>query len=60
MFGAVTSFGIEFLQLVTRRGFFQIDDILTNVLGTVIGWLVFRMIVLLFGPPQKKTEHEIR
>ncbi len=60
LFGAVTSFGIEFLQLVTRRGFFQIDDILTNVLGTVIGWLLFRGIVLLFGPRQKKAEHEIR
>lgn len=53
LFGAFTSFEIEFLQLVTRRGFFQIDDILTNVLGTIIGWLLFRVIVFLFRPRQK-------
>lgn len=53
LFGAVTSFVIEFLQLVTGRGFFQIDDILTNVLGTVVGWLLFRVIVLAFRPRQK-------
>lgn len=37
--GAFTSVSIELLQLVTGRGFFQIDDILTNVLGTVAGYL---------------------
>ena len=44
--GTVTSLLIETLQLVTGRGFFQIDDILTNALGTVIGYLVFRIISL--------------
>ena len=44
LFGAVTSLGIECLQLVTGRGYFQIDDILTNILGTVLGWLVFRLL----------------
>ncbi len=39
--GAVTSVAVECLQLVTGRGFFQIDDILTNILGTVIGYLIF-------------------
>lgn len=40
-FGTVTSVAVECLQLVTGRGFFQIDDILTNILGTIIGYLVF-------------------
>lgn len=40
--GAVTSVGIECMQLVTRRGYFQIDDILTNTLGAAIGYLIFR------------------
>ncbi len=44
--GAITSLCIECLQLVTGRGFFQIDDILTNILGTMIGYLSFK---LLFG-----------
>ncbi len=39
--GLLGSFGIEFLQFVTRRGFFQIDDILTNALGSIIGYLLF-------------------
>ncbi len=42
--GACTSLGIECLQLITRRGYFQIDDILTNILGTLIGWGLFRLI----------------
>ena len=41
LLGAVTSLGIESLQLITARGYFQIDDILTNTLGTVIGYLVY-------------------
>lgn len=46
--GTVTSFGIESLQLITGRGFFQIDDILTNVLGSVIGF-VFSLITFGIG-----------
>lgn len=44
--GALTSFGIECLQLVSGRGFFQIDDILTNIAGASIGWVVFRCVTL--------------
>ncbi len=42
--GALTSFGIEFLQLVTGRGYFQIDDILTNILGTTAGFFAFKIV----------------
>lgn len=45
LFGAVTSLGIECMQLVTGRGFFQIDDILTNTLGSIIGFLLCRIFV---------------
>ncbi len=41
LLGAATSLCIEFLQLVTQRGYFQIDDILTNTLGAVIGGILF-------------------
>ena len=37
--GALTSFAIEYMQLVTQRGYFQIDDVLTNILGTILGFL---------------------
>lgn len=45
LLGLFTSIGIECMQLVTGRGYFQIDDILTNVLGTVIGYILFRCVL---------------
>lgn len=39
--GAMTSLAIECMQLVTGRGYFQIDDILTNILGTILGFLCY-------------------
>lgn len=43
MTGLLTSLIIEWLQFLTQRGYFQIDDILTNFLGGIIGYLIFRM-----------------
>lgn len=44
LLGAATSLGIETMQLVTGRGYFQIDDIVTNTLGTLIGGLLFTVV----------------
>lgn len=60
LIGAFTSLGIETLQLLTGRGYFQIDDILTNTLGTILGFLIYwlwRGVCRLFGggQPQKKS-----
>ena len=41
--GLLTSVCVEVLQLVSGRGYFQIDDILTNTLGTLIGFLIFAL-----------------
>lgn len=41
--GVAISLGIECMQLFTARGFFQIDDILTNTLGAVVGYLIFKV-----------------
>ena len=56
LFGAVTSLGIECLQLVTGRGYFQIDDILTNILGTVLGWLVFWLLSVICNPSASRGD----
>lgn len=45
LFGAATSLGIECMQLITGRGYFQIDDILTNTLGGMIGFLICCLLV---------------
>lgn len=41
MLGMAVSVGIECLQLLTKRGYFQIDDILTNTLGMAVGYVLF-------------------
>lgn len=45
LYGLLASCSIEFMQLFTQRGYFQVDDILTNVLGTCIGFVLFRCIL---------------
>ncbi len=54
LLGAVTSFGIELMQLVTGRGYFQIDDILTNTLGALFGGILFWGVEKL--PPLKRKD----
>lgn len=41
LIGLFSSLLVELLQLVTGRGYFQLDDILTNVAGYLIGSLIF-------------------
>ena len=41
--GLVLSFFIELTQLITTRGVFNVDDIIHNVLGCVIGFLFFAL-----------------
>ena len=43
LLGAASSLGIECLQLITQRGYFQLDDILTNTLGAFLGCILFRI-----------------
>ncbi len=39
--GFLLSFFIELTQLITTRGVFNVDDIIHNVLGCIIGYLCF-------------------
>lgn len=50
--GFTFSVSIEIIQYLTKRGFFQIDDIITNVIGTLIGYSVaygIQIFVVKFG-----------
>ena len=49
MVGLVTSFIIEGMQLVTGRGIFQLDDIIMNTLGCMIGAFSYKLCCILFG-----------
>ncbi|MEE0463690.1 VanZ family protein [Blautia hydrogenotrophica] len=42
--GCVFSMCLELVQLVTQRGFCQLDDVITNTVGTLVGWVSYRMI----------------
>ena len=38
------SLAIEILQLVTRRGVFNIDDVIHNTIGGIIGYGIYRLV----------------
>lgn len=40
----ILSFGIEFIQLISKRGLFEFDDIFNNCIGAVIGYLIYLLI----------------
>lgn len=42
--GFVTSFWIEIAQMLTKRGCFQVDDIWSNALGSLLGAAIFILI----------------
>lgn len=51
MLGFEFSFTIELLQLVTRAGIFDVDDLFMNTLGAGIGYTLF---FIVFGKKKKK------
>lgn len=50
LFGLLVSAGIEFLQLFTYRAT-DINDLITNTLGTLVGWCIGRILVIFFPVP---------
>ena len=34
---------VELLQLLTRRGALDVDDLLLNLPGAILGWLLWRL-----------------
>lgn len=43
--GLGVSLAIEFAQLATGRGMFDVDDLFTNVLGAMVGWSITSLIL---------------
>lgn len=48
LLGFSTSLLIELLQLVSARGVFQTDDMITNTMGALIGYLLFGLTYAVF------------
>lgn len=47
--GLFASLLIEVIQLATGRGYFQVDDILANTCGCVLGVLLFQLLDAIFN-----------
>ena len=45
LYSFLVSLGIESLQLVTRIGSFDVDDLLLNTLGGCIGYIIFSIFI---------------
>ena len=43
LLGLAISFVIELAQMLTHRGYAEIDDLMTNTLGVVIGYGIYRI-----------------
>ena len=41
LLGFLISVGIETVQLITERGYCQLDDVVMNTLGALVGYVVF-------------------
>ena len=41
LWGFLISVGIETVQLITERGYCQLDDVVMNTLGALVGYVVF-------------------
>ena len=42
--GALVSIVTESIQLITQRGHCQVDDVMTNILGMAVGWMMYRWV----------------
>ena len=47
--GLLTTLAVEYTQLLTGRGVFQIDDILTNALGCIVGLVCYAVYEAIAG-----------
>ena len=51
------SIGIEMAQYITGRGYSQLDDIVTNTTGAVIGYLLFFIAAKIIRLSRKRKEY---
>lgn len=57
--GFGTTLFIEMLQLISKRGIFEIDDIINNTLGCAIGYGIIMIFILLFKRKKVDKKHKV-
>lgn len=50
------SLAIEVTQLIGKMGIFETDDLIFNTLGTILGFLLYKLCVILFQSKTSKME----
>ena len=48
LIGTVLSLSVEIMQYFSTRGVFDIEDLITNVIGMIIGGVVIKILYILF------------
>ena len=56
LFGFLSSLLIESCQFMFHRGVFELDDLLKNTMGTVVGWPIWKVITIITCSNSKKKE----
>ena len=57
--GAYLSVSIEFLQFVFKKGFSELDDVMHNILGCMMGYGIYKSARLLFDYCYKRTKQKV-
>ncbi|MGG3871618.1 VanZ family protein [Brevibacillus laterosporus] len=64
LFTLILSFLINSVKIITQAGFFEIDDIILNVIGGMIGFVFvkgwFSFIAILFKPKEPQKESRLQ
>lgn len=54
--GFALSLMVETIQLITKRGTFDVDDLVMNTLGTAMGYVIFAVSYLLYYKWRKRKQ----
>lgn len=49
----MVSLAVETIQLVFDVGVFDVDDLILNTVGTIVGYALFRLIVYMIGKRER-------
>lgn len=53
--GFIFSAGIETMQYITGRGLTEVDDVINNTLGALIGYVIYALMIYLHKKTQKNS-----
>lgn len=54
LFSLEFSLVVEIIQLITRKGSFDVDDLILNTLGGFVGFIIYKLIILSSAKAEKK------